>query len=103
MTIRKKTIDMDAFIRKTKDVSLQKSIDYIQYEIERAKVIGIGEESHGETVSWVWRYAIINRLIHLGYKVIVMCEQNDYKNSMVMFRSGNFGLDRRVKNIFHLL
>jgi len=104
--------DMETFIRKTKDLSLQTSIDVLQNDIERAKVIGVGEESHGETVSWIWRYAIINRLIHSGYKVIVMCEQNDgslqnhngndYKNSTATFRSGNVGA-MRMETFFILL
>lgn len=42
-----------------------------------ARVIGVGEHAHGDTVLWHWREAILNFLSSRGFKVIVACEQVD--------------------------
>lgn len=42
-----------------------------------ARVIGVGEHAHGDTVSWHWREAILNFLSSRGFEVIVACEQAD--------------------------
>lgn len=43
-----------------------------------ADVIGIGEDYHGDTVSWGWRMAIVKGLLDKGFRVDVLCENFDF-------------------------
>lgn len=41
-------------------------------------VIGIGEHTHGELVSWRWRLAIMRELRSRGHTLAVLCEHLDF-------------------------
>lgn len=42
---------------------------------EAADVIGIGEDAHGELVSWPTRLCLTRALCKRGYDVVILCEQ----------------------------
>lgn len=42
------------------------------------RVIGVGEHTHGDLISWRWRLALLRELIDAGYDVEVLCEGIDW-------------------------
>ena len=45
--------------------------------LDGADVIGVGEDAHGDTVSWPWRMAIVGRLLDEGFNLDILCENMD--------------------------
>lgn len=50
----------------------------LERRLVEADVIGIGEHAHGDTVSWGWRLAIVEKLLEMGYAVTIACENTDF-------------------------
>ena len=89
--------DMDGFVKKYITRKIHKAIQDIQNELLHADIIGIGEYKHSDTISWVWRFAIVQFLVQQGYTLHIFCENSD-----AMLQNGHNGQNGQNRNLSQL-